>query len=130
MNQTQVVQELRDVVKVIPVDRYVLQLTFDNKEVKYFDFSYLLETKPFIQLGNKHLFSQAFIQNGTVCWPGDIDIDPEILYQKSTPQSEYLWRLDFQNTVGAKLAIPGIENIPDSVFDLPYKSEMPRPVEF
>jgi hypothetical protein len=34
-----------------------------------------------LTLGN--LFQGAFIENGTVNWPGNIDIDPETLYERS-----------------------------------------------
>lgn len=31
-------------------------------------------------------FREAFVAHGTVCWPGGIDIDPELLYQQSIPE--------------------------------------------
>jgi hypothetical protein len=31
------------------------------------------------------LFKQAFVSLDTVCWPGDLDIAPETLYDRSVP---------------------------------------------
>ena len=31
----------------------------------------------------EYVFLGAFIENGTVAWPGNIDIDPETLYERS-----------------------------------------------
>jgi hypothetical protein len=31
------------------------------------------------------LFNQAFVALDTVCWPGDLDIAPETLYDRSVP---------------------------------------------
>jgi hypothetical protein len=35
-----------------------------------------------------NLFNQAFVALGTVCWPGDLDIAPATLYDRSVPQGE------------------------------------------
>jgi hypothetical protein len=34
------------------------------------------------------MFHCAFVENGTVAWPGNIDIDPETLYELSYPLTE------------------------------------------
>jgi hypothetical protein len=39
----------------------------------------------FRQLKDKNIFSRAFIEGGTVMWPGEIDIAPETLYDRSIP---------------------------------------------
>ncbi len=75
--------ELLDVVEVSPVEDYKLALVFENGEHRMFDMSYLMDKKPFCRLKNKTLFNLANIDYGTVVWPGNIDIAPETLYDKS-----------------------------------------------
>ena len=42
-----------------------------------------LKQKPWSRLKSGNVFQSAFIENGTVAWPGNIDIDPETLYELS-----------------------------------------------
>lgn len=77
--------ELLDVVKVSPRNGYVLLLEFENGEQRVFDMSYLMEKKPFCRIKEKALFDLAAIDYGTVVWPGNIDISPETLYDRSIP---------------------------------------------
>jgi len=39
----------------------------------------------FTRLQDIALFKQAFVALDTVCWPGDLDIAPETLYDRSIP---------------------------------------------
>ena len=38
-----------------------------------------------IHVKTDNVFQGAFVKNGTVVWPGNIDIDPEPLYDCSVP---------------------------------------------
>lgn len=76
--------ELLDVVSVVATDDYKLRLEFENGEKRIFDMSPYMQKKPFVQLKGP-LFAKAFIDYGTVCWPGNIDIAPETLYDRSHP---------------------------------------------
>ena len=75
--------DLLDVVHVHPQNGYVLSLEFENGECRLFDMTYLMDKKPFSRLKEKALFDLAFIDYGTVVWPGNIDISPETLYDRS-----------------------------------------------
>ena len=77
--------DLLDVVRVHPEKGYVLFLEFENGEHRVFDMTYLMEKKPFSRLKEKALFDLASIDYGTVVWPGNIDISPETLYDRSIP---------------------------------------------
>ena len=46
------------------------------------------ESTVFTPLRRVSLFRQVFVENGTVRWPGGADIDPELLYEQSFPESE------------------------------------------
>jgi hypothetical protein len=77
--------ELLDVVKVRPEKGYVLSLVFENGECRLFDMAYQIDKKPFCRLKEKALFDLVSIDYGTVVWPGNIDIAPETLYDRSVP---------------------------------------------
>lgn len=71
---------LLDVVSVEANSDYTLVLVFENGEKRLFDMKPLMDKKPFILLKESRLFSKAFVEYGTVVWPGEIDIAPETLY--------------------------------------------------
>ena len=81
---------LFDVTAVESLPGFVLRLTFENGEVRRFSMSRLLarESTVFTPLRRVSLFRQVFVENGTVRWPGGADIDPELLYEQSFPESE------------------------------------------
>lgn len=77
--------ELLDVVKVETGPDYTLLLQFENGEKRVFDMAPYMDRKPFVQLKNSPLFAKASVDCGTVVWPGNIDIAPETLYDRSQP---------------------------------------------
>ena len=76
---------LLDVVRVKARVGYLLELEFENGEHRLFDMSSIMDKKPFIRLKESNAFLAAHIDYGTVVWPGNIDIDPETLYDRSVP---------------------------------------------
>jgi hypothetical protein len=76
---------LLDVVSVIARPDYTLWLKFENGETRMFDMAPYMDKKPFVKLKASPLFTRATVAYGTVVWPGDIDIAPETLYDRSTP---------------------------------------------
>jgi hypothetical protein len=58
-----------------------LDLEFDDETAGSADMSELVGRVPlFAPLRDAKLFARAYVEDGTVCWPGDIDISPERLY--------------------------------------------------
>lgn len=80
------------VTSVIPRAGYTLEITFDNGEVRLFDAGPYLTKGVFRRLADPALFRQAFVALDTVCWPGDLDIAPETLYDRSVPLAEAVFR--------------------------------------
>ncbi len=76
---------LLDVVKVEARKGNILVLDFENGERRLFDMTPYLSRKPFQRLAELPLFLRARVENGTVVWPGNLDIAPETLYLRSTP---------------------------------------------
>ncbi|MBL8028941.1 MAG: DUF2442 domain-containing protein [Fibrobacteres bacterium] len=76
---------LLDVMSVKPRPDFTLLLKFENSETRIFDMRPLLDKKPFTNLKDTRLFLQAHVENGTVVWPGNLDIAPETLFDHSVP---------------------------------------------
>ena len=74
---------LLDVTKVQAQPGYRLIIQFENGELRRFDMSPYMEQKPWLKLKGSPLFYRARVEYGTVVWPGEIDIDPETLYELS-----------------------------------------------
>lgn len=74
---------LLDVVSVRTEEGYRLVLEFENGEIRRFDMRPYREDKPFDRLKHTPLFDKAFVEHGTVVWPGNIDIAPDTLYARS-----------------------------------------------
>ncbi|MBK6337324.1 MAG: DUF2442 domain-containing protein [Betaproteobacteria bacterium] len=60
-----------------------LELTFNTGETRLFDARPYLEKGVFQRLKDPTLFRQAYVAFDTVCWPGNLDIAPETLYDRS-----------------------------------------------
>lgn len=74
---------------VAPTRDFLLRLTFANGEQRLFDVRPYLDKGVFTQLQDYERFSQVRVVAGTVEWPGEIDLCPYTLYEKSEP-----WRGD------------------------------------
>ncbi len=80
--------ELLDVVTVKVKPDYRLELEFENGERRVFDMTQLMDKQPFMRLKDSGAFLGAHIDYGTVVWPGNIDIAPETLYDRSIPLTD------------------------------------------
>jgi hypothetical protein len=76
---------LLDVTHVTVKPDFTLFLEFENGERRRFDMAAYIDQKPWVRLKSGTAFQGAFVENGTVVWPGNIDIDPETLYEYSVP---------------------------------------------
>jgi len=76
---------LLDVVSVVAEKDHTLLIVFENGEKRRFDMKPLLDKKPFSRLKDLPLFMKATVAYGTVVWPGNIDIAPETLWDRSQP---------------------------------------------
>lgn len=74
---------MESVIAVTPKENYKLELKFNTGEMRLFDATPYLEKGIFKKLKDETLFKQAYVAFNTVCWPGQIDIAPATLYDKS-----------------------------------------------
>lgn len=74
------------VVRVIATPDFNLRLEFELGEQRSFDMTpYLKDGTVFQQLKNPLVFCAAHIAYGTVVWPGEVDMAPETLFNRSVP---------------------------------------------
>ncbi|HLP18615.1 MAG TPA: DUF2442 domain-containing protein [Bacteroidota bacterium] len=74
---------MESVTRVIPQDDFHLLITFNTGETRLFDARPFLEKGVFARLKDVSLFKQVYVEYDTVCWPGNLDIAPETLYDLS-----------------------------------------------
>ena len=79
---------LLDVTHVTVQPDFTLVLEFENRERRSFNMAAYMDQKPWARLKSGNAFHGAFVENGTVAWPGTIDIDPETLYDLSVPLND------------------------------------------
>lgn len=75
-----------DVTGVRVLARYIVELTFENGEVKVLDLEPLLDGPVFEPLMHDYaLFGQvrADQEAGTIVWPNGADLSPRTLYERS-----------------------------------------------
>ena len=76
------------VIRVKPREDFSLELWFSTGDHSLFDARPYLNRGIFTRLQDLSLFNQAFVSLDTVCWPGDLDIAPETLFDRSVPINE------------------------------------------
>ena len=72
------------VINVKPLDGYKLLLKFENEEERIFDVSPYLNMGKFAELKDVSLFNTVAVKFDSIEWANHMDLDPEILYEKST----------------------------------------------
>lgn len=78
-----------DVVDVTLLGRYVVELTFEDGEVRIIDLEPYLTGPMYEPLRDDYdLFCRARVdpQAGTIVWPNGADISPRTLYAESKPK--------------------------------------------
>jgi Protein of unknown function (DUF2442) len=71
-----------EMVAVIARPAHTVRIVFADGEVRDVDITPLLGTPAFSALHDPALFEQVKIdqQTGTIAWPGDLDLDPDVIY--------------------------------------------------
>ncbi len=73
-----------DIIKVIALDNYLLQITYETNEEKIYDMKKLIKDKDiYKKLRNKEYFKNVKPRGETIEWENGEDICPEELYYKS-----------------------------------------------
>jgi hypothetical protein len=75
--------DIPELVRVTPLAPCELLLSYRDGSLRQFSCAPYLDRGIFSRLKDPTLFAQAHVANGTVCWPGGLDIAPETLFLKS-----------------------------------------------
>jgi hypothetical protein len=84
-------KEIIHVTDVAPLEGHWIHVTFSDGAVKEIDLSELLAAggvfAPIYE--QREIFEQVAVnpESGTVEWPGEVDLDPEVLYGRYEPAS-------------------------------------------
>ena len=65
------------------IESYKLLLKFENDEERVFDITPYLEIGKFQELKDEQLFKTVRVSFDTIEWDNGLDLDPELLYEKS-----------------------------------------------
>lgn len=63
------------------IDDHRVAVVFDNGEEGVFDCAAYMEDAYWRRLKSPAFFRRVKVECGTLCWPGDIDIDPEEVWE-------------------------------------------------
>ena len=66
-----------------PLPDYKVEVVFNNGQRGIFDGRYLLDYEMSASLADYSLFNQVRAEHGTLCWPNDIDVAPETVWESS-----------------------------------------------
>jgi hypothetical protein len=78
---------LKDIVQVTPLDDYCLRLSFEDGVEGVVNIAELIEfSGVFAPLKDRQFFLKVRVNSdlGTICWPNDADLDPDVLYAMIT----------------------------------------------
>lgn len=70
-------------INVKPKENYILEIEFDNGEVKLFDVQQYLNHKAFESLKNIDKFNKVKVDGLSIAWENGADICPDELYNLS-----------------------------------------------
>lgn len=73
------------VIHVEPRDNYQLLLEFENNEKRLLDVSPYMTEGKYKELKDVRLFNTVRVCFDSIQWANHLDLDPEFLYQKSSP---------------------------------------------
>lgn len=70
------------VVSVVPLEPYVVRVSFGDGEIRDVDIEPLLDGPVFAALRDRDEFSRVRVneQTGAVAWPNGADLDPDVIY--------------------------------------------------
>jgi hypothetical protein len=80
---------LKDIVEVQPLENHQLRLRFEDGVEGVVDIAGMIRfTGVFAPLKDPAYFARVRVNSdlGTICWPNDADIDPDVLYSRITGQ--------------------------------------------
>ena len=75
------------VVNALYIDKYIIEIEFDNGETRVVDFECWLDGGIFEPLKDVQYFKKFIVDGCTISWPNGADVAPETLYIKGHPKA-------------------------------------------
>lgn len=70
-----------NITSAVPIGGYWLKLTFSNGDKGEIDLSQHIQfLRVLAPLADPAFFQRVFVDHGTICWPGEIDLDPIVMH--------------------------------------------------
>ena len=71
-----------EIASVVALEPYVIRVTFEDGEVRDVDIEPILDGPVFGPLRDPAKFAEAHLhpEHGVPAWPGDVDLDKEVIY--------------------------------------------------
>ena len=79
-------KEIARVVSVKPLDNYRLMVKLSDGRKGIFDVSKFVGRGVFRELRDPEYFRRVYVDYGTVVWPNEQDIDPELIEMELRPE--------------------------------------------
>jgi Protein of unknown function (DUF2442) len=76
-------QEIARVLTAQAESGFTLLLGFSDGSTRRFNMQPLLGRGVFAQLSDESIFAKVQVANGTICWPNELDLCPNTLYEQS-----------------------------------------------
>ena len=80
-------KEIVKVISVTPLDNYILRVKLSNGRKGIFDVSRFVGKGVFRELRDPEYFRRVYVDYGTVVWPNEQDIDPELIEMELQPET-------------------------------------------
>lgn len=112
---------LHQVVAAQPLDETTIRVAFENGATGVFDCSPYMEDSYWKDLRIPAFFRQVKAECGTLCWPNDIDIDPEEIWEDTVFDDPVAFSSPDSGQYPLSVAEPGAE------YDPPPSSSSPAP---
>ena len=77
-------EELHQVVAAEPLEGFRVLVSFENGVRGFFDCEYLTKDPYWAKLKSPAFFRQVRAECGTLCWPEDIDVAPESVWEDAS----------------------------------------------
>ena len=79
-------EELHQVIAAEPMEGIRVLVSFENGVRGVFDCTYLTKDPYWAKLKSPAFFRQVKAEYGTLCWPEDIDVAPESIWEDASRQ--------------------------------------------
>ena len=79
-----------DVIEIQPQEDLTLWVRFTDSTSGHIKFTLSFLTGVFEPLKNQSFFAKAYLEDGVVTWPGEIDLAPDAMYHEIKKNGQWI----------------------------------------